>query len=182
MTKSTATDQATGAGSGSSETEHRDSETDKAPDTRAENIVDRTRPQNETHKAPDTSADNIPKIITALVDGLTFGGAVRLRGEVIDLTPELVKQSRDRTGASFLTLSEAEQVRRWGRVMFRVGDHSAALKDEAEEARIDRIQQTKFAADRDGLVALKEAWAEERAATARAKSRWKSTNTGRPQR
>ena len=147
MTKSTATAQATGERSGSSETER---------------------------------ADNIPSEITALVDGLTFGGAVRLRGELIAITPELDKQSRDRTGDSFLSLDADAQVKKYGRQMFEPGDHTAAIAEADEEARVAGIQAEKFQADRDGMQALRDGWAEEAAAMARSKSRWHSTSTGRP--
>lgn len=128
----------------------------------------------------DTRAENIPSRVTFVSEHpLTFAGEVCLRGSVVEINAERLRQSRDRDGRSFLTLSDAEQVERYGRVAFRVGDHSTAIAEADEHARIDAIQQAKFAADRDGLQTLKDAWEEERLATARAKLVWHSSNSGR---
>lgn len=110
-----------------------------------------------TERAPDTSAEKIPTKITALVDGLTFGTAVRLRGEIIDLTPELVQQSRDRDGNSFLTLDEDAQIRRWGQVMFKPGDHAAEIKAADDQRRAAQVQARARAAD-PGMLALLDVW------------------------
>jgi len=53
---------------------------------------------------------------------------IAYRGEVVTLTPEQIEETRDRSGATWLDLSEAEQIARWGHVKFKLGDHSAGVK------------------------------------------------------
>lgn len=46
-----------------------------------------------------------------------------VRGETLELTPEMIDVSRDRNGVSHFTLldDEQEQVRRWGKIYYRRG-------------------------------------------------------------
>ncbi len=47
-----------------------------------------------------------------------------VRGETIDLTPEMIELSRDRHGVSHFTLldDQSEQVRKWGKVIYARGE------------------------------------------------------------
>lgn len=155
----------------------------KAPTTAtayASQVGVQSNDRNETNEHPDTRAEAIPSLITILHSGFTFATSVRIRGEVVILTKEIVQQCTDRTGNTFLTLDDDAQVKKYGRQMWRVGDCSAEIAEADEASRVAGIQAEKFQADRDGLVSLKLAWAEEAEAMGRAKSRWHSTNSGRP--
>lgn len=116
---------------------------------------------------PDTSAENIPTKITIVSERpLTFAGAVRLRGEVISITPELVHQSRDREGHSFLTLDADGQTRKYGEVKFQSSDHAAEIAQADNKARAEEVQARARAED-PGMQALRDVWAESAAAEAR---------------
>lgn len=131
-----------------------------------------------TDKVPDTRAEKIPDCITILADGLTLAGMVRLRGETITITPELVKQASDRDGNTVLTLDAEAQIRRFGRQMLEPGNHAAEVKAEDDARRAAEVQARARAED-PGMQGLRDVWAEEAAAEARSKLRWKSTNSGR---
>lgn len=55
---------------------------------------------------------------------------VMVRGETVELTPEMIELSRDRNGATSFSLLDDEpaQVRRWGKVIFARGECPEAVQ------------------------------------------------------
>lgn len=76
----------------------------------------------------NTPTENI--VITVMASGTTvpdvttYSNRVAYRGEVVEITPSMYEGTVDREGNSWLDQDEAAQVRRYGKVRFRVGDHS----------------------------------------------------------
>lgn len=117
----------------------------------------------------------LPGCITVL-DTLTLAASVFGRGDVVELTPEVVAACTDTEGRTFLVLAddEREQVRIWGRRMFLPGDHGDAIREADRKA-----QETRGAlADADGAVAaLKMEYAREDDARAAAKRKRNDSRT-----
>ena len=101
---------------------------------------------------------NVPNVITILQEGTTIAGKVRHRGEVIEITDDLYRDTIDRNGDSILDLDERRQVERWKRALWKVGDHGATIRKGDQEAQ----EQREAARDRDGSFdALAREWEHE---------------------
>lgn len=57
--------------------------------------------------------------------GDPIGGRVLQQYESFEVTPELIENTRDRLGVSWLEYDQAEQVRQWGGVRFAEGEPPA---------------------------------------------------------
>lgn len=67
------------------------------------------------------------------------------RGEVVTLTPEQVEGTRDLNGNSWTTLTEEQQLARWGHVNFALGDQREAegikFVGDDDEAQVHRFRE-----------------------------------------
>ena len=96
-----------------------------------------------------------PVTLTVLRSGFTvpfddYSSRTALRGEVITLSPSAVEATADRHGNTWVTMTEDEQVSRWGHVNFRIGDHSegiAFLGEDDERIRFERRERDIIAAN-----------------------------------
>ena len=122
-----------------------------------------------TQRTTETPA-TVPTVITILQEGTTLAGKVRHRGEVIEITDDLYRDTIDRNGDSILQLDERRQVERWKRALWKVGNHRASLLREQESQR-----KTQERTD-PALEALRSEWALEDAQ--REKSSTSSRTTG----
>jgi hypothetical protein len=115
-----------------------------------------------------------PTVLHFLETGLTLHvsrveSRVMRRGDILELTPQLLELNRPRTGGpSALELSEIEQRKRWGKVHFRQGEPPAELSEpvagsfEEDDARVVALRAASAITDPD----------EQRAALARVREKY----------
>ena len=123
---------------------------------------------------------DLPKAITIVADSLTIATNVFGRGDVVEVTDDLLEATTDRDGKTFLAMAddEREQVRVYGRRMFLPGDHGAAIRAHDAKAAAAREALRKAQADRNGLAALRDVYAEEEALRAAPYSSRSKTTAG----
>ncbi len=100
----------------------------------------KTATKSEKSSAVESAAE--PEIIRVhvLEDGLTAHGRVWYRGQELEYTvgSALHETTQDRKGRSWLDYDDAEQMRRWGRVMFRPGPWPGQPYDDDRAAEAER--------------------------------------------
>lgn len=80
------------------------------------------------------------EIVHVVEDGLTAGGRVWYRGQELQFSrnSEQFRATQDRMGVSWLDYDDREQMRRWGRVMFRPGAWPGRAYADAKAADAER--------------------------------------------
>jgi hypothetical protein len=94
------------------------------------------------YESSDSSSESV--LIHFVVDGFTAQGAMWYRGQELefDLNSRAYQETRDRNGESWVHLTEADQIKRYGKVFFRPGpwpfdtwDNTTAAAAEARRGR-----------------------------------------------
>jgi len=115
---------------------------DPAPESDVSDLDPRA-PESLTVAEPAVDPNAI--LIHVVEDGFSTNSRVWYRGQELEFLPGSAQYeaTQDRNGASWLDFTEREQMRAWGRVMFRPGpwpgdayDVAVAARAEQERSRI----------------------------------------------
>lgn len=96
------------------------------------------------------ATDRALVVLTDAHDGdhvVTSRSVVLQPGDTMEITPEIVAANADRTGFSWLSLTEDEQRDKWGRLRFGYGEPSKEVR-----ARVAATRRQELEAERADLL------------------------------